>query len=55
MVDSISKQNNLSESEKEVERNKARAVREKWRKKPTNGMTLEERVERLEKIIAGEE
>jgi hypothetical protein len=55
MVKSISKRQDLSEEEKEVERNKTRAVRETWRDKPTNGMSLEERVERLEKIIAGEE
>ena len=54
MVKSISKKN-ISEEEKENERNAVRSVREKWHKKPTNGMTIEERVERLEKIVSGEE
>ena len=54
MVDSISKRN-LTDEKKEEEREKVRKVREKWHKKSTANMTLEERVQRLEIIVAGEE
>jgi hypothetical protein len=55
MVKSIQNRNALTDEQKEEERDKTRRVRKAWRDKPTNGMTLEERIERLEIIIAGEE
>jgi len=55
MVKSIENRKNLTAIQKEAERKKIKAVREKWHNKSTVDMTLEERVRRLEIITEGAE
>jgi len=54
MTKSISDRTDLTEEQKEIERKKLRKFREELINQNTIGMTLEQRVERLERIISGE-
>jgi hypothetical protein len=52
--DSVSDRTDLTEAEKAAERDRRRQVRIDWINQDINGLSLQQRVERLEAIVLGQ-